>query len=77
MAEFLILLAASLKDFSFCRSSCIIKPHSLLIDKHQAIKLADMSDMSGSFSVLEPLTLMLFFTEQLSIPSAEVIVHLC
>lgn len=60
MTKFLTMLAASEKDFSSCRARCVIKPHSLLIDPafQPPIMLADMSETSGYFSVLESLTLL-------------------
>lgn len=60
VAKFLTMLAASEKAFSSCRDSCVIKPHSLLIDPacQPPIMLADMSETSGYFSVLESLTLL-------------------
>lgn len=60
VAKFLTVLAASEKDFSSCRASCVIKYPSLLIDPafQPPIMLANMSETSGYFSVLECLTLL-------------------
>lgn len=60
VVKFLTMLAASEKDFSSSRASCVTKPHSLLIDPafQPPIMLADMSETSGYFSVLESPTLL-------------------
>lgn len=59
VAKFLTILAAFPKDFSSFRASCVVKPHSFLIDPafQPPILLADVSETSGYFSVLESLAL--------------------
>lgn len=60
------MLAASIKDFYFRRAS-YIKKNIQAFDKfimQTSIKLADMSEMSGYFSLLEPLTFLLCFSLQ-------------
>lgn len=66
VVKFLTILATSEKDFSSCRASCVIKPHSFLIDPafQPPVMLADMSEMSGHFSVLESPTLNPYFSLQ-------------
>lgn len=73
LAEFSAILAVCVEDFSSYRDSCIIKAQTFDRPSFQPpIKLADVSEMAGFFSLSFCINAF-FFTEHLSVPWAEVV----